>query len=320
MPVHAAVGDFVVGRHCALGKFVGFDMSKRLFWIFVALCCIAAVTLLFVQSRVPGSSQQDAAGQPSEVSAEISTETPQADLPPAQSSSASAAIETGDDTRSPVAASTPAAQKQTPHFTQSAARTSQQPLPTRQPQVESSQDAKRQAEVWSYPPLLQQNASNNFVRAMENLANAKTESDRYRALGDAAKSDFIYGKIEDARNYASELLSLDEKFKGEPWRDGSAVYNANLVLGRIAAEEGRMDEAKQHLLESGKSTGSPVLRSFGPNMSLARDLLQSGERAAVLEFFELCGKFWTTGNETLTLWSEDVRAGRMPDFGANLLY
>ena len=81
-----------------------------------------------------------------------------------------------------------------------------------------------------------------------------------------------------------------------------------------------MDEAREDLLESGKSTGSPVLGSFGPNMSLARDLLQSGERDGVLQFFDLCRRFWTIGDETLTLWSEDVKAGRMPDFGANLLY
>lgn len=155
---------------------------------------------------------------------------------------------------------------------------------------------------------------------MEELANAKTEADRYHALGNAAKSDFIFGKIEDARNYASELLSLDEKFKGEFWRDGTAAYDANLVLGRIAAQDGRIDEAKQYLLESGKSTGSPVLGSFGPNMSLAKDLLRGGERDAVLEYFELCRKFWTPGDEKLTLWSEDVKAGRTPDFGANLFY
>jgi hypothetical protein len=112
----------------------------------------------------------------------------------------------------------------------------------------------------------------------------------------------------------------DERFKGEPWRDGSAVYSANFVLGRIAAQEGRMDEAKQYLLESGKCTGSPVLGSFGPNMSLARDLLQSGERDGVLEFFDLCRNFWTSGGEKLRLWSDDVRAGRMPDFEASLLY
>ena len=297
-------------------------MSKRLFWIFVLLCCFAAVTLFFVQSRVRLSPQHDPDGQSSEVSAESLTEAPQPGLASAQSTSASGLIGVSNEPRPPVSAraSTPESPSQHPQPQQSTARLPKQALAARPPEAVSSQDAERQAEVWSYPPLLQQSASNNFTRAMEKLASAKTEVGRYAALGSAAKSDFIFGKIEDARNYANELLSLDEKFKSEPWRDGSAVYDANLVLGRIAAQEGRMDEAKQYLLESGKSTGSPVLGSFGPNMSLARDLLRTGERDAVLEYFGQCRKFWTIGNDKLTAWSEDVKAGRMPDFGANLVY
>lgn len=190
----------------------------------------------------------------------------------------------------------------------------------REPAAVTGQDSERQAEVWSYPPLLQQNASNNFVRALERLANAQTEINRYHALGNVAKLDFIFGQIEDARKYANELLSLDAKFGGEPWRDGVAVHDANLVLGRIAAQEGRIEEAKEYLLEAGKSTGSPVLGTFGPNMSLAKDLLGAGEQDAVLEYFERCRKFWEMGNERLTVWAEEVKAGRMPDFGANLFY
>lgn len=291
-------------------------MSTRLLWICVSLCCLAAITFLLIRSSVHVSSSQ----RSNEQAPEIVTEISQSALPPAQANSASTVIETGEDARSTLAAPIAKSQLPAPGSTQRAAPIPGQPFPTKSPDADPSQPVERQAEVWSYPPLLQQNASNNFVRAMMNLANARTESDRYRVLGEAAKSGFIYGRIEDARNCARELLSLDEKFKDEPWRNGNAVYDGHLVLGRIAAEEGRMDEAREHLLESGKSTGSPVLGSFGPNMSLARDLLQSGERDGVLQFFDLCRRFWTIGDETLTLWSEDVKAGRMPDFGANLLY
>jgi tetratricopeptide (TPR) repeat protein len=188
------------------------------------------------------------------------------------------------------------------------------------PEAVASQNAGKQAEVWSYAPAMQQSASNNFVRAIDKLAKAKSEFERYIALGNAAKSDFVFGNFEDARSYARQLLALDESFKSEPSRDGQAVYDGNLVLGRLAVQEDRLDEAKQYSSESGTSTGSAVLGTFGPNMSLARDLLESGERDAVLEFFEQCRKFWTSGNQKLTLWSEDVKAGRMPDFGANLFY
>jgi len=155
--------------------------------------------------------------------------------------------------------------------------------------------------------------------ATEELAKAKTDQERFYALGDAAKGSFLAGKMEDARSYASNLLALLPKFPND-WNYGNAVQNANLVLGRIAVQEGRMDDAKHHLLEAGKSPGSPVMNSSGPNMSLAQDLLEKGERDVVLEYFELCRKFWQMDRGRLDQWGQDVKAGKTPDFGANLVY
>jgi hypothetical protein len=179
---------------------------------------------------------------------------------------------------------------------------------------------ERGAEVWTYPENLQRLAATNFTRAMENLAKAKSESERYLFLSEAAKLAFAFGKTEDARSYASEVLALDQKFLAEPWRNGDAAFCGNLVLGRIALQEGRFEEAKQYLLESGKSIGSPALSSFGPNMTLARELLKNGEQDAVLQFLELCKTFWGVGSEKLRQWTQDVKSGNMPDFGASIYY
>lgn len=64
--------------------------------------------------------------------------------------------------------------------------------------------------------------------------------------------------------------------------------------------------------------GAPTLNSFGPNMSLAKELLERGEREVVLEFFELCRTFWECEEGRLDTWSDDVRRGEIPNFGANL--
>ena len=40
----------------------------------------------------------------------------------------------------------------------------------------------------------------------------------------------------------------------------------------------------------------------------------------VIEYFDLCRKFWTMGDAKLDQWTKDVRAGTVPDFGANLVY
>lgn len=158
-----------------------------------------------------------------------------------------------------------------------------------------------------------------FDRATSELARATTPQQKFYALGAAAKTSFDAGKIEDARSDATELLSIAPQFQ-QDWNYGNAVHDANLVLGRIAVTEGRMDDAKRSLLAAGRSPGSPQLNSFGPNMSLAKDLLDKGERDTVLEYFQLCRTFWKRDGGQLDRWREAVKAGKTPDFGANLLY
>ena len=156
-------------------------------------------------------------------------------------------------------------------------------------------------------------------KALKELATAPSEEEKFYALNDAAKQSFELGKIDDARKFANDLLTLAQKFQKD-WNYGNAIQDGNLVLGRIALKEGKVDEARQRLLEAGKSRGSPQMNSFGPNMSLARDLLEKGERETVLQYFDLCRKFWEMGQSKLDRWTEDVKADRMPEFGANLVY
>ena len=86
--------------------------------------------------------------------------------------------------------------------------------------------------------------------------------------------------------------------------------------------EGDVPQAKSRLLEAGKTKGSAPLSSFGPNMALAKELLEKGEKEVVLEYFRLCKKFWTGArhNQTLDQWADEVTKGRIPDFRANLVY
>jgi uncharacterized membrane protein YeaQ/YmgE (transglycosylase-associated protein family) len=156
-------------------------------------------------------------------------------------------------------------------------------------------------------------------KATKELTAASTDENRFYALDSAAKESFNVGKIENANDYAKELLKLAPNFRGN-WNYGNAIQDGNLVLGRIAVRDGRIAEAKNYLLEAGKSPGSPQMNSFGPNMSLAKDLLEKGERDTVLQYFELCRKFWTMDYGKLDEWSQEVRAGKIPRFGANLVY
>ena len=137
---------------------------------------------------------------------------------------------------------------------------------------------------------------------------------RGHLLEDLAKAAFAAGKTEQAREYADAMLSNAP----DDWNFGNRIHHGHLTLGRIALAEGNLEKAKARLLMAGQTPGSPQLNSFGPNMALARDLLGLGEREVVLNYFELCSKFWNT--ERLADWTVLAKEGRMPDFGANLIY
>jgi tetratricopeptide (TPR) repeat protein len=130
---------------------------------------------------------------------------------------------------------------------------------------------------------------------------------------------FEAGDIRKARAYAERLL-VESTSQQSGWNYGNAIHKANLILGRVAVAEGRLADAATFLRAAGQTPGSPQLDSFGPNMSLAKDLLERGETASVLAYFEACRVFWKMGGSQLDAWRQDVEAGRIPNFGANLRY
>jgi tetratricopeptide (TPR) repeat protein len=142
---------------------------------------------------------------------------------------------------------------------------------------------------------------------------------RFYELGEVAKSAHEAGEPEKAQQYASELLQSAPKFKND-WNYGNALHEGNIVLGRIAVQRGDIAGAKEHLLAAGETPGSPQLNSFGPNMTLAKELLEKGERETVLTYLQSCAKFWKMGADKLQAWSATIKGGGTPDFGANLYY
>jgi len=106
--------------------------------------------------------------------------------------------------------------------------------------------------------------------------------DRWNALPGLSKAAVKAGMIAKAESYATELLSMTRQHRRD-WNSGNAIHDSNMVLGLVALRKGDREQAKQYLLEAGKTPGSPQLNSFGPNVTLAMELLRSGEREAVLE-------------------------------------
>jgi peroxiredoxin len=137
--------------------------------------------------------------------------------------------------------------------------------------------------------------------------------ERWYLLGDLAKARFAMGATAKASEAASELLNQAAKYPDD-WNYGNAIHWGNIVLGRIALKDGGTEEAAKRLIAAGGTKGSPQLDSFGPDWELARDLANKGERTAVLEYIELCRKFWKLERGALDYWSAAIRDGGVPSF------
>lgn len=124
-------------------------------------------------------------------------------------------------------------------------------------------------------------------------------------------------ELERARELAEAALRSSAEHEGDPGA-GDATHVANLVLGHLALDAGELNQAIRHLRAAGETSGSPTLHSFGPDMTLARRLLDEGRRDVVLEYLEQCRRFWQMGHALLDAWEADVREGRPPNFFSNL--
>ncbi len=137
---------------------------------------------------------------------------------------------------------------------------------------------------------------------------------RTSMLGSMADMAFAAGDLEKARKYAAELLEGGGKEYN--WDRGNSIHTGNSILGRIALKEGDLAKAKECLVAAGKCGGSPQLNSFGPDMTLASELLQKGERETVIKYLELCGGFW---NKAATeMWIGEIKSGKGVDLNPML--
>ena len=151
------------------------------------------------------------------------------------------------------------------------------------------------------------------------LSQSQNPYDRFLALTHAQMPAFECRDYDLASSYASEALQLAPQFQKD-WNYGNAVHNGHVVLGRLALVHGDVEGACKELLLAGKTPGSPQLDSFGPNMSLAKELIERGRRDVVLQYFDECQVFWRSDFGALRKWRLLARLHLPPDFGANLVY
>lgn len=132
--------------------------------------------------------------------------------------------------------------------------------------------------------------------------------------------------LSEVKSLAESLLSKNKDAKS--FYHGDGIFQGHTLLGRVALREGKLEEAKKHLLAAGRTPGSPVLGSFGPSFVFARELALKGEYDTVITFLDLVARFWANPDEKteanarsvasrrlrdLERWKGQLRAGEVPD-------
>ena len=182
----------------------------------------------------------------------------------------------------------------------------------------SKQALKIQLEARQGSPEAIQQAAEKALEIYENAYEIANKIGRDHLLEELAKAAFDANQIEKAREYAEVMLKITHR--GTAF--GTRIHHGNLILGRIALREGNVEEAKNRLIAAATTPGAPTLNSFGPNMALAKELLEQGERDIVFKYFFLCSNFWDTerAQEKMTMWRDEIKEGEIPDFRAHLYY
>jgi hypothetical protein len=169
------------------------------------------------------------------------------------------------------------------------------------------------------PLAIPLDAKGRVEKSLLAYRDAKDEYGRWLALTDGVLWSVDVEPAAKTREDANTVLSASERYRSD-WNYGNAVHKANLALGRLALRDGNIEQAKHFLIEAGKTPGSPQLDSFGPNMLLAKELLEKGEAATVLEYLDLCNKFWRIDHGSISTWKKLIAEGKQPNFFANLVY
>ena len=142
---------------------------------------------------------------------------------------------------------------------------------------------------------------------------------RFYSLKQLIEAAYKANDMVAATNLAKEYLELARTYRCN-WNYGNAIHDANNFLGLISLRNGETEAAVDYLLKAGKSTGSPQLNTFGPDLALANELLKQGQVAAVKTYLTDIKTFWEMDSGQVANWLTRIENGDKPEldrFGAH---
>jgi len=146
------------------------------------------------------------------------------------------------------------------------------------------------------------------LRAGTNPA-AASDSDRMLSLaGRMTPRALINADIAATEASARDLLALASRLKSDP-DAGAGIYLAHLALGEVAMNRGDKPAAARYLLAAAGAPTSEYTRYDQADMSLARELLDAGDRETVARYLDRCATFQPRPAH----WAAEIRQGKNPD-------
>ncbi|MBC7714667.1 MAG: hypothetical protein H7177_15080 [Rhizobacter sp.] len=160
------------------------------------------------------------------------------------------------------------------------------------------------------------------------LRNTHKNEDRFLLLNEIVKKYSSESYVINSKNVinvkdnANSLLMMSGSHrKNSLYAD--AVHHANISLGRAALFAGDIESGMSFLEASTKLYGPEKIKSPGPNMTLAKELLKLGQKNAVMDYLDASLKLWTDSsfsNKKISEWKKIIYEGSIPDFKESLEY
>ena len=138
-----------------------------------------------------------------------------------------------------------------------------------------------------------------------------SDSDRILLALSLLRKTWTQQKPDDAATKARELLDLAARHQSDALY-GDALFEANVILGKMALRRGDKKAAARDLLAAAGTPGSDRIRRGEFEMNLPRSLVDWGERRAVAEFFERMAPK-TVRSKQFQDWAAEILKGVNPD-------
>lgn len=135
---------------------------------------------------------------------------------------------------------------------------------------------------------------------------SKTEKERFLFSGVELSARF--GSVEEAKSlidaYKNPIIGWSPFFK-----TGDKKHKIFISHGWLALRQNDPKLAIQSLLLSAKTETSPVLGSFGPDMTLVRALYKMGYKQAVIDYLSQIRTFWNNDQalRLLAVWDALIK-------------